>query len=58
MFILPRSILLNFTEHLFFREISWKEFVNQHLSRGSVSKLEVINNKWVKVSSYYSKMFK
>jgi len=32
-----------------YREISWKEFVTQHLSRGTVEKLEVINHKWVKV---------
>jgi len=32
-----------------YREISWREFVSQHLSRGSVDKLEVINYKWVKV---------
>ena len=34
-----------------YREISWKEFVTQHLSRGTVEKLEVINHKWVKVYS-------
>lgn len=34
-----------------YREISWKEFVTQHLSRGTVDKLEVINNKWVKIHS-------
>merc|ERR1719204_2191918 len=34
-----------------YREISWKEFVTQHLSRGTVEKLEVINSKWVKITS-------
>lgn len=32
-----------------YREISWKEFVETHLSRGTVERLEVINSKWVKV---------
>merc|ERR1719318_2504223 len=32
-----------------YREISWKEFVGSYLSTGRVEKLEVINNKWVKV---------
>jgi len=32
-----------------YREISWRDFVSQHLSRGAVDKLEVINYKWVKV---------
>jgi len=32
-----------------YREISWKEFVTLHLSRGDVEKLEIINRKWVKV---------
>ena len=32
-----------------YREISWKEFVETHLSRGNVERLEVINSKWVKV---------
>jgi len=32
-----------------YREISWKEFVSQHLSRGNVERLEVVNNKWVKI---------
>jgi len=32
-----------------YREISWKEFVEQHLARGTVDRLEVVNSKWVKV---------
>jgi len=32
-----------------YREISWKEFVGTYLSTGRVEKLEVVNNKWVKV---------
>ena len=39
----------------FLREISWKEFVTQHLSRGTVEKLEVINHKWVKVNKCQKK---
>jgi hypothetical protein len=38
----------------FFREISWKEFVAQQLSRGNVERLEVVNNKWVKASFFFS----
>jgi len=34
-----------------YREISWKEFVEQHLARGTVDRLEVVNSKWVKVFS-------
>ena len=33
-----------------YREISWKEFVTNYLARGNVEKLEVVNNKWVKVN--------
>lgn len=40
-----------YMNQLSYREISWKEFVSQHLSRGTVEKLEVINHKWVKVYS-------
>merc|ERR1712242_177687 len=32
-----------------YREISWKEFVTSYLATGKVERLEVINNKWVKV---------
>lgn len=32
-----------------YKEITWKEFTTNYLSRGSVEKLEVINKKWVKV---------
>jgi len=32
-----------------YREISWKEFVTSYLAIGRVERLEVINNKWVKV---------
>merc|ERR1719347_2317928 len=32
-----------------YREISWKEFVESYLTRGNVERLEVVNNKWVKV---------
>ena len=32
-----------------YREISWKEFVSSYLAAGRVEKLEVVNNKWVKV---------
>ena len=32
-----------------YKEITWKEFINNYLTRGSVEKLEVVNKKWVKV---------
>jgi len=32
-----------------YREISWKEFVSNYLSTGRVDKLEVVNNKWVRI---------
>ncbi|CAH1395946.1 unnamed protein product [Nezara viridula] len=32
-----------------FKEIAWKEFVNNYLSKGIVEKLEVVNKKWVRV---------
>lgn len=32
-----------------YREITWKEFINQYLQGGMVEKLEVVNKKWVRV---------
>jgi len=32
-----------------YQEITWKEFIQQYLSRGTVEKLEVVNKKWVRV---------
>ncbi|GAB0099842.1 AFG3-like protein 2 [Sergentomyia squamirostris] len=32
-----------------YKEIGWKEFVTNYLSRGVVEKLEVVNKKWVRV---------
>ena len=32
-----------------YKEITWKEFINNYLSRGIVEKLEVVNKKWVRV---------
>lgn len=32
-----------------YREIAWKEFVNNYLAKGIVEKLEVVNKKWVRV---------
>eukprot|EP00092_Neocalanus_flemingeri_P036230 GFUD01039447.1.p1 GENE.GFUD01039447.1~~GFUD01039447.1.p1 ORF type:complete len:793 (+),score=314.28 GFUD01039447.1:112-2490(+) len=40
---------LGFLNQSKYREISWKEFVGSYLSTGKVDRLEVINNKWVKV---------
>jgi len=34
-----------------YKEISWREFVNDHLNKNTVDRLEVINKKWVKVIS-------
>jgi len=44
-------LALIFLNQMNYREISWKEFVTQHLSRGTVDKIEVINHKWVKIIS-------
>ncbi len=32
-----------------YKEITWKEFITNYLSRGIVEKLEVVNKKWVRV---------
>lgn len=32
-----------------FQEITWKDFINNYLSKGMIDKLEVVNKKWVKV---------
>lgn len=32
-----------------YEEITWKEFINDYLSRGTVERLEVVNKKWVRV---------
>ncbi|KAF4520289.1 hypothetical protein B566_EDAN004348 [Ephemera danica] len=32
-----------------YKEITWKEFVNNFLAKGIVEKLEVVNKKWVRV---------
>ncbi|CAK9297964.1 unnamed protein product, partial [Gordionus sp. m RMFG-2023] len=32
-----------------YKEITWKEFVNDYLDKGLVDKLEVVNKKWVRV---------
>lgn len=32
-----------------YREIGWKEFINNYLAKGMVEKLEVVNKKWVRV---------
>uniref|UniRef100_A0A1B0G3D3 AAA+ ATPase domain-containing protein n=1 Tax=Glossina morsitans morsitans TaxID=37546 RepID=A0A1B0G3D3_GLOMM len=32
-----------------YKEIAWKDFVNNYLNKGVVEKLEVINKKWVRV---------
>ncbi len=37
-----------------YREISWKEFVNNFLAKGVVEKLVVVNGKWVKVGGVSS----
>lgn len=31
------------------KEITWKDFTQNYLNRGSVEKLEVVNKKWVRV---------
>lgn len=32
-----------------YKEVTWKEFINNYLARGSVEKLAVVNKKWVRV---------
>ncbi|XP_064612008.1 AFG3-like protein 2 [Liolophura sinensis] len=32
-----------------YREITWKEFVSNYLTKGIVDKLEVVNKKWVRI---------
>lgn len=32
-----------------YKEIGWKEFVNNYLAKGVVEKLEVVNKKWVRI---------
>ncbi|XP_070497577.1 mitochondrial inner membrane m-AAA protease component AFG3L2 [Chironomus tepperi] len=32
-----------------YKEISWKDFINNYLGRGIVERLEVVNKKWVRV---------
>lgn len=34
-----------------YKEITWKDFVNNYLARGHVEKLEVVNKKWVRVKT-------
>ena len=33
-----------------FKEITWRDFINEYLSKERVDKLEVVNKKWVRVS--------
>lgn len=33
-----------------YREITWRDFINEYLSKERVEKLEVVNKKWVRVS--------
>lgn len=42
-------ILIMAANEMRYKEIAWKEFINNYLSRGVVEKLEVINKKWVKI---------
>lgn len=32
-----------------FKEITWRDFVNDYLSKGTVDRLEVVNKKWVRI---------
>lgn len=32
-----------------FKEITWRDFVNDYLSKGNVERLEVVNKKWVRI---------
>lgn len=33
-----------------YREITWRDFINEYLHKDRVDKLEVVNKKWVRVS--------
>merc|ERR1719391_1888422 len=48
------AIGLMLMEQAKYREISWKEFVSNYLSTGRVDKLEVVNNKWVRIIQHSS----
>lgn len=43
------GILLFGFNQMRYREVTWKEFVQQYLSRGVVERLEVVNSKWVRL---------
>jgi AFG3 family protein len=32
-----------------YKEISWRDFVNDYLNKGLVDRLEVVNKRWVRV---------
>ncbi|XP_018900067.2 mitochondrial inner membrane m-AAA protease component AFG3L2 isoform X1 [Bemisia tabaci] len=34
-----------------YKEITWKEFINNYLTKGNVERLEVVNKKWVRIKS-------
>ena len=36
-----------------YKEITWRDFVNDYLGKGSVQRLEVVNKKWVRVVTKY-----
>lgn len=33
-----------------YKEITWRDFVNEYLNKERIEKLEVINKKWVRLS--------
>uniref|UniRef100_A0A0K0EDF4 AAA domain-containing protein n=1 Tax=Strongyloides stercoralis TaxID=6248 RepID=A0A0K0EDF4_STRER len=43
------GILYSFNVMMSYKEISWKEFISDYLTKDNVVKLEVINNQWVRV---------
>lgn len=32
-----------------YKEITWRDFINDYLAKGNVQRLEVVNKKWVRV---------
>ncbi len=33
-----------------YKEITWRDFINDYLNKGMVERLEVINKRWVRVT--------
>ncbi|CAF0841449.1 unnamed protein product [Brachionus calyciflorus] len=49
IFSLGVATLMAMSYYERFKEITWRDFVNDYLSKGGVDRLEVVNKKWVRV---------